>query len=254
MRLPRCRSPHGRHRFAIREEGEPPRAYTNRSRGSRPSRERRGTHRRAASAQVGFDEEEIVQLGEREEEADFLARIAKHDDLAALGGRPLHGDHAARRAIGFLSHQSLLYDDLTVLENLTFAARLYGLARPVEHAGQALEAAGLSARGGDTPARLSRGLLQRAAIARALLHRPRVLLLDEPFTALDEASSARLRETLRSVLAGGGAIVVVTHHLAEVWDLATRVAVLVGGRWRCDEPVTGGAEEFVPRYRAMADA
>lgn len=169
-------------------------------------------------------------------------------------GRPLHGDHAARRAIGFLSHQSLLYDDLTVLENLTFAARLYGLARPVEHAGQALEAAGLSARGGDTPARLSRGLLQRAAIARALLHRPRVLLLDEPFTALDEASSARLRETLRSVLAGGGAIVVVTHHLAEVWDLATRVAVLVGGRWRCDEPVTGGAEEFVPRYRAMADA
>jgi heme exporter protein A len=169
-------------------------------------------------------------------------------------GRPLHGDHAARRAIGFLSHQSLLYDDLTVLENLTFAARLYGLARPVEHAGQALEAAGLSARGGDTPARLSRGLLQRAAIARALLHRPSLLLLDEPFTALDEPSSARLRQTLRSVLAGGGAIVVVTHHLAEVWDLATRVAVLVGGRWRCDEPVTGGAEEFVPRYRAMADA
>jgi len=169
-------------------------------------------------------------------------------------GRPLHGDHAARRAIGFLSHQSLLYDDLTLLENLTFAARLYGLARPVEHAREALAAAGLSAREGDTPARLSRGLLQRAAIARALLHRPRVLLLDEPFTALDEPSAARLRETLRGVLAGGGAMVVVTHHLAEVWDLATRVAVLVSGRWSCDEPVTGAAEEFVPRYRAMADA
>lgn len=169
-------------------------------------------------------------------------------------GRPLHGDHAARRAIGFLSHQSLLYDDLTILENLTFAARLYDLARPAEQAREALQAAGLSAREGDTPARLSRGLLQRAAIARALLHRPRVLLLDEPFTALDEPSAARLRETLRGVLAGGGAMVVVTHHLAEVWDLATRVAVLVGGRWTCDEPVTGSAEEFVPRYRAMADA
>jgi heme exporter protein A len=169
-------------------------------------------------------------------------------------GRPLYGDHSARRAIGFLSHQSLLYDDLTLLENLTFTARLYGLARPAERAREALDAAGLSARGSDTPGRLSRGLLQRAAIARALLHRPEVLLLDEPFTALDEPSSSRLRELLRAVLAGGGAMVVVTHHLAEVWDLATRVAVLVGGRWRCDEPVTGAAEEFIPRYRAMADA
>ena len=169
-------------------------------------------------------------------------------------GRPLHGDHAARRAIGFLSHQSLLYDDLTLLENLTFAARLYGLERPLDRAREALEAAGLSGRASDTPARLSRGLLQRAAVARALLHRPRVLLLDEPFTALDEPSSARLRETLLGVLAGGGTMVVVTHHLAEVWNLATRVAVLVGGRWRCDEPVAGAAEEFIPRYRAMADA
>ena len=169
-------------------------------------------------------------------------------------GRPLYGDHSARRAIGFLSHQSLLYDDLTLLENLTFAARLYGLGDPVERAREALEAAGLSSRAGDTPARLSRGLLQRAAIARALLHRPSLLLLDEPFTALDEPSSARLRQTLRGVLAGGGAMVVVTHQLAEVWELATRVAVLVSGRWRCDEPVTGAAEEFIPRYRAMADA
>src|SRR6185437_7617155 len=94
-------------------------------------------------------------------------------------GRPLGGDAAeSRRAIGLLSHQSLLYDDLTVLENLTFAARLYGLAQPVEAAREALEAAGLATRAGDSPRRLRRGLLQRAAIARALLHRPRVLLLD----------------------------------------------------------------------------
>ncbi len=169
-------------------------------------------------------------------------------------GRPLRGDHAARRAIGFLSHQSLLYDDLTVLENLAFAARLYGVARPVEAARAALEAAGLSMRAGDSPARLSRGLLQRAAIARALLHGPRVLLLDEPFTALDEPSAGRLRETLAGICADGGALVVVTHHLAEVWDLATRISVLVGGRWMCEEPVAGTAEEFLPRYQAMSDA
>lgn len=169
-------------------------------------------------------------------------------------GRPLQGDHSVRRNIGFLSHQSLLYDDLTVLENLTFAARLYGVERPAVAARDALEAAGLSARGGDSPARLSRGLLQRAALARALLHRPRVLLLDEPFTALDEAAAARLRDTLRAVLAAGGAMVLVTHHLAEVWDIATRVAVMVGGQWRCDEAVEGTAGEFMPRYQAMADA
>jgi heme exporter protein A len=169
-------------------------------------------------------------------------------------GRPLRGDPALRRSIGFLSHQSLLYDDLTLLENLTFAARLYGVPRPAATAGRALEAAGLSARADDSPARLSRGLLQRAALARALVHQPRVLLLDEPFTALDEPSAAHLRETLRGVLAAGGAMVLVTHHLAEVWDVATRVTVLVGGQWKCDEAVAGTAEAFIPRYQALADA
>ena len=170
-----------------------------------------------------------------------------------IQGKSLRGDHAARRSIGFLSHQSLLYDDLTVLENLAFAARLYGLDRPVDAARAALEAAGLSAREGDSPARLSRGLLQRAALARALLHRPRVVLLDEPFTALDERSAAGLRDTLRRILAESGTMVLVTHHPAEVWDVATRAAVLVAGRWRSDEPVSGTAEAFTSRYQEMVN-
>jgi heme exporter protein A len=169
-------------------------------------------------------------------------------------GRPIRGNPEARRVVGFLSHQSLLYDDLTLTENLTFAARLYGIPYPGEAARSALEGAALAERAGDRPTRLSRGLLQRAAIARALLHRPRILLLDEPFTALDEPSSARLEETLRRFLTTGGAMVVVTHHLAEVWDVATRVAVLVGGRWVCDETRVGTADEFVPRYRELAGA
>jgi heme exporter protein A len=163
-------------------------------------------------------------------------------------------ESSARRAIGFLSHQSLLYDDLTLLENLTFAARLYGLAHPVVTARAALDAAGLAGRAADTPRRLSRGLLQRAAIARALLHRPRVLLLDEPFTGLDVASADALRQTLVSRLRDDLGVILVTHHLTEVWPMATRVAVLAEGRWVRDEPREGTVEEFLPRYRGLIGA
>jgi heme exporter protein A len=169
-------------------------------------------------------------------------------------GRALAGDAQARRAIGLLSHQSFLYDDLTLAENLTFVARLYGLARPSEAAAAALDAAGLGARARDSPRRLSRGLLQRAAIARALLHAPKVLLLDEPFTALDAASADRLRATLEARRAEGLGLVVVTHHLAEVWEVATRVAVLVEGRWVCDAPAAGPLDAFLPRYREWIGA
>jgi heme ABC exporter ATP-binding subunit CcmA len=170
-------------------------------------------------------------------------------------GQPLTGNAAeVRRAIGLLSHQSLLYDDLTVVENLTFVARLYGLAGPADAARAALEAAGLAGRADESPRRLSRGLLQRAAIARALLHAPRVLLLDEPFTALDAASADRLRETLEARRAEGLGLVIVTHHLAEVWELATRVAVLVEGRWVCDQPKAGLLDTFLPRYREWIGA
>jgi heme ABC exporter ATP-binding subunit CcmA len=169
-------------------------------------------------------------------------------------GRPLAADPESRRAIGLLSHHSLLYDDLTLLENLTFAARLYGLPRPTEAARDALEAAELGPRADDLPRRLSRGLLQRAAIARTLLHRPRVLLLDEPFTALDAASADRLRAVLGARRDEGLGLVIVTHHLAEVWDLATRVSVLVEGRWVCDEPRRGQLATFLPRYREWIGA
>jgi heme exporter protein A len=170
-------------------------------------------------------------------------------------GRPLrdHGEEA-RRAIGFVSHQSLLYDDLTLAQNLTFTARLYALPRPADAARAALESAGLSARADESPRRLSRGLTQRASIARALLHQPRVLLLDEPFTALDAAAAQRLREELAGRMAAGLGMVVVTHRLSEVWGLATRVAVLADGRWACDEPRSGTLEAFLPRYQGLVGA
>jgi heme ABC exporter ATP-binding subunit CcmA len=175
-------------------------------------------------------------------------------EVRVLGRRLAGDDPDARRPLGLVSHQSLLYDDLTLVENLTFAARLYGLPHPAEAAREALAAAGLAHRAGDVPRRLSRGLLQRAAIARALLHRPRVLLLDEPFTALDAVSAERLRDELRGRLADGLGLVIVTHHLGEVWDVAARVAVMVEGRWATVEPRTGPLEGFLPRYREWIGA
>ena len=186
----------------------------------------------------------------------ILAGLSRPDAGEVLvHGRPVRGDGGgARRAVGFVSHQSLLYDDLTLLQNLTFAARLYGLPRPADVARDALAAAGLGSRAGDPPRRLSRGLTQRAAIARALLHGPTVLLLDEPFTALDAAAAERLRADLAGRLAGGLALVVVTHRLGEVWDLATRVAVLADGGWACDEPRQGTPESFLSRYHGLVGA
>ncbi|HEX6670282.1 MAG TPA: heme ABC exporter ATP-binding protein CcmA [Gemmatimonadales bacterium] len=170
-------------------------------------------------------------------------------------GRPLRREGPdARRALGLVSHHSLLYDDLTLVENLAFAARLYGLARPRETALAALEAAGLAGRAHDSPRRLSRGLAQRAAIARALLHRPRILLLDEPFTALDAGSAERLREELRRRLAEGMGLVIVTHHLGEVWEVANRVAVMVEGKWAALEPREGTLAAFLPRYEGLIGA
>lgn len=170
-------------------------------------------------------------------------------------GQPLErGSAETRAAIGLLSHQSLLYDDLTLLENLTFTARLYGLDRPREVAEAALTQSGLEHRADELPRRLSRGLLQRAAIARALLHRPKLLLLDEPFTSLDAAAADRLRADLRTRLARGLGVVLVTHHLAEAWDLASRVAVLVHGSWAAEEPRRGTLEDFLPRYYGLIGA
>jgi heme exporter protein A len=171
----------------------------------------------------------------------------------AVLGRMLSGDDPdARRPIGLLSHQSLLYDELSLLENLTFAARLYDVPEPAERAREALAAQGLSERAGDRPRQLSRGMLQRAAIARALLHRPALLLLDEPFTGLDAVAGDRLRALLAKLHEPSRAMVVVTHHAGEAWDIATRVGVLVGGRWALEAPRPEDVRAFHLTYQELA--
>jgi len=173
-------------------------------------------------------------------------------EVRVLGRRLTHADPDARRPIGLVSHQSLLYDDLTLEENLTFAARLHGLRAPRDAARQALADVALADRARSTPRQLSRGLLQRAAIARALIHGPALLLLDEPFTGLDARAAATLRGLLSERASAGRALVIVTHQLAESWDLASRVAVLAGGRLALDEAREGEVGAFVPRYAAAS--
>ena len=174
--------------------------------------------------------------------------------VVVLGRTLGRDDPGARRPIGLLSHQSLLYSDLTVRENLRFTARLYALPDPDAATDAALAAAGIADRAGSLPRELSRGLLQRAALARALVHGPSVLLLDEPFTALDANAAAALRRLLAERVPASLATVVVTHQPTEVWELATHVGVLRAGRWALLERREGPAEGFLARYRGVLDA
>jgi heme exporter protein A len=148
-------------------------------------------------------------------------------DGADLAGRDSRA--AARRRIGFLAHQTMLYDRLTARENLVFFAQMHGVSGAEARAGLLLDQVGLGGRGEDRVGDLSRGMQQRLAIARALLHRPDLLLLDEPFTGLDPAGSRFLAEVLRDFASGGGTVVFSTHDLGAGLSLCHRAAVLVRG-------------------------
>lgn len=171
-----------------------------------------------------------------------------------VDGLPLLGNPGLRRSIGLISHQTLLYDDLTPAENLRFAAGLYGLPQPAAVAHAALQQVGLADRAHDPVRSLSRGMVQRVAIARALLHRPSIILLDEPFTGLDTGSADQVRTVLQAQRAAGAAIVLVTHNPSEAWDLASHVGVMVRGAWAIQEPRPGSLEGFQPRFQEAVRA
>jgi heme exporter protein A len=167
-----------------------------------------------------------------------------------IQGSVLTREPGSRRFLGLLSHQSHLYDDLTGLENLTFTARLHGLPDPAGAARAALGSVGLLARGDDPVRRLSRGMVQRIAIAAALLHDPGVLLLDEPFTGLDPQSADQVAGLLLRERDKGSGLILVSHDVHESWELATHVHLLVQGAWVSSGPRRETLEEFLRRYRA----
>lgn len=135
-----------------------------------------------------------------------------------------------RRHIGLVSHHSLLYRDMTAAENLAFFARLYRLEDREARVAEALRKVGLYARQRDPVGTFSRGMVQRLTIARATLHEPDVLLLDEPYTGLDQEATHLLDELLREETARGRTILMITHDLGHGLGLADRLAILYGGR------------------------
>jgi heme exporter protein A len=144
---------------------------------------------------------------------------------------------SVRRQIGVVSHKPLLYETLTASENLRFFARLYHIALDDHALDAALQRVGLAKRGGDLVRGFSRGMQQRLAIARALLHQPDVLIFDEPYTGLDHDGSTALDTLLTSAHTDGRTIVMATHDFKRASHLATRAVILSRGGISADTPL-----------------
>jgi heme exporter protein A len=150
--------------------------------------------------------------------------------LRIAGLDPRSDDREIRRRIGSISHASYLYDDLTPRQNLEFFGRLYGTPDPRGRTNALLETLGLSARADDPVGTLSRGLQQRASLARALVHDPQIVFLDEPFTGLDPLGARALCGALTALRDGGRTVVLTTHDLRQGLELSDRWVLLTRGR------------------------
>jgi heme ABC exporter ATP-binding subunit CcmA len=185
----------------------------------------------------------LALLGRNGAGKTTMLRILAGLGRAARGRVSVFGDEPrserARTRIGVLGHGIAVYDELSAFENLQLFARLYALRDPARTAMEWLERTDL-ARVKDSRVReFSRGMRQRLAVARVFLHSPSLLVLDEPFTALDDRAIALLQGLLRAALAEGRTIVMSTHQLREALELATGVALIDRGRLAHRGPRTG---------------
>jgi len=163
--------------------------------------------------------------------AGGIARPNRGD--VRLDGRPLATDPSVQRTVGFAGHLSFLYGHLTAEENLRFYAQLYG--SDPERTLDQLDRFGLMPYRRRPVRTLSRGLVQRVSLARALLHDPQIILLDEPFTGLDLEAARVFRERIADLRAGGRAVLMATHAWADAQELADEAVVLVSGRLALQE-------------------
>jgi heme ABC exporter ATP-binding subunit CcmA len=188
-------------------------------------------------------------------EAQCLALIGRNGAgkttlLRMLGGfsRPAQGtvkinggsprDTLTRRSIGIIGHGISVYDELSALENLRLFAKIYGLDNIESRSGHLLDRVGLGRVKDGLVREFSRGMRQRLAIARAFIHEPSVLLLDEPFTSLDDRAIAVLQSLLAEAAQRGASIVMSTHQLREAMELATQVILLERGQLVFEGPRT----------------
>jgi ABC-type multidrug transport system ATPase subunit len=158
----------------------------------------------------------------------------------------------AKRRIGMVGHSILLYDELSAAENLTFFAKLYGLDDIGARVANALEACGLGPRARGLVRTFSRGMRQRLSIARALLHEPRLLLLDEPAAGLDRQGLAWMGSTLARLRDDGCTVIMSTHARNESLDLATRAVSLVTGQIAHDSGADGDPRPLLAALRGEA--
>ena len=177
----------------------------------------------------------VALLGPNGAGKTTFLRILASLSRPSMGGVNIAGyrlpDQAAavRRRLGVVSHQPLLYGDLTAEENLRFYGRMYGVSNLQERVMEVLELVGLTTRRRDLVRTFSRGMQQRLAIGRAVLHDPDVVLFDEPHTGLDQDASAMLDTVLQEVAARGRTVVMTSHDLARTADLASRFDVISRG-------------------------
>ena len=190
-----------------------------------------------ALREVTFDVEQgscLALLGRNGAGKTTLLRILAGLSKTARGSVKILGadarDEETRRQIGVLGHGIGIYDELSALENLSLFARLYGLENPKKTAMEWLDRTGLARVSDGLVREFSRGMRQRLAVARAFIHRPSLMLLDEPFTALDDRAIAVLQELLSDARSEGCTIIMSTHQLREALELASDVALINRGR------------------------
>ena len=169
---------------------------------------------------------------------------------ARVSGIPLPGGALARSRIGLISHHTMLYEALSPRENVSFAARLYGIRDARERVDDALRRMSMLDRGNAPVRSLSRGMQQRVSIARAMVHSPQLVLADEPYSGLDDSGARALTALLQELRAAGTAVVIVTHNLAEGLSLASHAAVMQSGRFvRHDAVERIDATSYARTYR-----
>jgi heme exporter protein A len=150
--------------------------------------------------------------------------------IAVDGMNPRKDAEKIRRLMGVITHQTFLYGTLTAYENLEFYCRLYDVPDPKQRIRQVAEEVAMTPRLHDRVGTLSRGMQQRFSIARALLHRPSIMLLDEPETGLDQQAVAILREALRTEEGGRRTVILTTHNMERGLEMGDRLLILDRGR------------------------